>query len=123
MVPFSSKQSDSSKMPEIDYLLRFYKTTLDAVEPSVLDTVFGGDWNTKQPRPAYNVHWQKEKYVDNHPTPSEHLDYLQTVIPDIEISDKTLKFVETANQQVLSKDFTMTTFKQIRTNRLGIDYE
>jgi hypothetical protein len=123
MVPFSSKQSDSSKMPEIDYLLRFYKTTLDAVEPNVLDTVFGGDWNTKQPRPTYNVHWQKEKYVDNHPTPSEHLDYLQTVIPDIEISDNTLKFVETANQQVLSKDFTMTTFKQIRTNRLGIDYE
>ena len=123
MVPFDSKQSDGSKMSNIDYLLKFYHDTLTTLEPNVLDTVFDGDWNTRSPRPTYQVHWQKESYVDNHPTPSEHLEYLQKIIPNIVFSKETLDFVTTVNQQVLSKDFTMTTFKQHRTHRLGIDYE
>jgi hypothetical protein len=123
MVPFNSKQSDGIKMSEIDYLLKFYKTTLNTVEPSVLDTIFKGDWNTRQQRPMYNVSWQKEKYVDNHPTPSEYLEYLQTIISDIEFNELTLKFVEQSNQQVLSKDFTTSTFKFHLADRLGVDYE
>jgi hypothetical protein len=123
MVPFNSKQSDGIKMSKIDYLLKFYKTTLDTVEPSVLDTIFKGDWNTRQSRPVYDVSWQKEKYVDNHPTPSEYLEYLQTIISDIEFNESTLKFVEQSNQQVLSKDFTTSTFKFHCAGRLGVDYE
>jgi hypothetical protein len=123
MVPFNSKQSDGIKMSKIDYLLKFYKTTLDTVEPSVLDTIFKGDWNTRQSRPVYDVSWQKEKYVDNHPTPSEYLEYLQTIISDIEFNESTLKFVEQSNQQVLSKDFTTSTFKFHCASRLGVDYE
>lgn len=123
MVPFNSKQSDGIKMSEIDYLLKFYKTTLDTVEPSVLDTIFKGDWNTRQPRPVYNVSWQKEKYVDNHPTPSEYLEYLQTIISNIQFNEPTLKFVQQSNQQVLSKDFIPSTFKFHRADRLGVDYE
>jgi hypothetical protein len=110
-------------MSKIDYLLKFYKTTLDTVEPSVLDTIFKGDWNTRQSRPVYDVSWQKEKYVDNHPTPSEYLEYLQTIISDIEFNESTLKFVEQSNQQVLSKDFTTSTFKFHCAGRLGVDYE
>ena len=123
MVPFDSKQSDSSKMSNINYLLKFYNDILTTLEPNVLDTVFNGDWNTRSPRPSYRVHWQKENYVDNHPTPSEHLEYLQTIMPNIEFSKETLNFVTEVNQQVLSKDFTMTTFKQQGAKRLGIDYE
>ena len=123
MVPFNSKKSDGIKMSEIDYLLKFYKTTLDTVEPSVLDTIFKGDWNSRQPRPVYNVSWQKEKYVDNHPTPSEYLEYLQTIISNIQFNELTLKFVQQSNQQVLSKDFTPSTFKFHRADRLGVDYE
>jgi len=85
--------------------------------------VFNGDWNTRSPRPSYKVQWQKENYVDNHPTPSEHLEYLQTIMPNIMFSKETLDFVTDVNQQVLSKDFTMTTFKQHSEKRLGVDYE
>lgn len=123
MVPFDSKQSDSIRMSEIDYLLKFYKTTLDTVKPSVLDTIFNSDWNTRQPRPEYHVSWQKEKYIDNHPTPAEHLEYLQTIMPDIKFDKITLKFVKEANQQVLSKEFTTQTFKLDRATRLSTDYE
>jgi len=96
---------------------------LTGLEPNVLDTVFNGDWNTRSPRPSYRVPWQKENYVDNHPTPIEHLEYLQTIMPNIMFSKETLDFVTKVNQQVLSKDFTATTFKQHRAKRLGIDYE
>jgi hypothetical protein len=123
MVPFDSKQSDGSKMSNINYLLKFYNDILTTFEPNVLDTVFDGDWNTRSPRPAYHVHWQKEIYFDNHPTPNEHLEYLQKIIPNIEFSKNTLEFVAESNQQVLSKDFSMTTFKQRDEKRLGIDYE
>lgn len=123
MVPFDSKQSDSIRMSEIDYLLKFYKTTLDIVEPSVFDTVFNNDWNTRQPRPEYHVSWQKEKYIDNHPTPAEHLEYLQTIMPDIKFDEIILKFVEESNQLVLSKEFTTQTFKPDRATRLSTDYE
>ena len=123
IVPFDSKQSDGIKMLDIDYLLKFYKTTLDIVEPSVLDTIFNGDWNTRQPRPAYHVSWQKKKYVDNHPTPAEHLEYLQTIMPNIKFDEITLKFVEQSNQQVLSTNFTAQTFVQPRVDRLGIKNE
>jgi hypothetical protein len=123
MVPFDSKQSDGSKMSNIDYLLKFYNDILITLEPNVLDTVFNGDWNTRSPRPTYQLHWQKESYVDNHPTPAEHLEYLQTIIPSIELSNNTMEFVAESNQQVLSKDFTITTFKHHCTNRLGVDYE
>jgi hypothetical protein len=105
----------------INYLLKFYKDILTGLEPNVLDTVFNGDWNTRSPRPSYRVHWQKENYVDNHPTPSEHLEYLQTIMPNIMFSKETLDFVTKVNLQVLSKDFTTTTFKQHRAIRLGMD--
>jgi hypothetical protein len=123
IVPFDSKQSDGAKMSEIDYLLKFYSPTLAAVEPSVLDVVFKGDWNSKIPRPTYHVNWQKTKFIDNHPTPCEHLEYLQTVFPDIKLSQETLEYVETNNKIVMSEDFTWETYKINLTPRLGIDYE
>jgi hypothetical protein len=123
MVPFDSKHSDSSKMSNIDYLLNFYKATLTAVEPSVLDTVYNGDWNSRTARPVYHVQWQKEKYIDNHPTPSEHLEYLKTIIPTASFSQHTLDFVATSNNQVLSTDFNISTYQQKKALRLGVDYE
>lgn len=123
MVPFDSKQSDGIKMPEIDYLLKFYKTTLDTIEPSVLDIIFKGDWNTRQPRPTYSVNWQKEKYVDTHPTPAEHLEYLQTIMPDIKFDEIILQFVEESTQQALSKNFHTSIFNLPCADRLSTNYK
>jgi hypothetical protein len=122
MVPFDSKQSDGIKMSEIDYLLKFYKTTLDIVEPSVLDIIFNGDWNTRQLRPTYHVSWQKEKYVDNHPTPQEHLIYLKNIFPNIDFSQESLNYVEDSTRLILSDQFTQHTYATDLTPRLGKDY-
>lgn len=123
MISFDSKRSDGAKMSDIDYLLSFYNSTLEAIEPSVFDTVFNGDWNSKPIRPTYYVPWQKEKYADGHPTPSEHLDYLQTIFPTAEFSQSTLDYVTAFNNQVLLDNFSISTYKQQKALRLGIDYE
>ena len=123
MVPFNSKNSDSSKMSDIDYLLKFYKETIDSVHPSVLETVFKGDWNSRKKRPKYKCHWSNDLYVDNHPTPSEHLEYLKTIIPTASFSQHTLDFVAESNNQVLTTDFNILTYKQKKALRLGVDYE
>jgi hypothetical protein len=123
MVPFNSKNSDSSKMSDIDYLLTFYKETIDSVHPSVLETVFKGDWNSRKKRPKYKCHWSNDLYVDNHPTPSEHLEYLKTIIPTASFSQHTLDFVAESNNLVLTTDFNILTYKQKKALRLGVDYE
>jgi hypothetical protein len=44
-------------------------------------------------------------YRDNHPTPEEHLLYLQWIYPDLHLQTKTLDFVKEMNDVVLSKNF------------------
>jgi len=122
MVPFNSKQSDGGKMSEIDYLLKFYEPVLSLIEPNVLDTIFNGDWNTRQPRPTYKVSWSKTLFVDNHPTPSEHLEYLQKIFPDIELSAKTMEYAASSNSIALSKDFSLDTYTTNLIPRLGVNY-
>ena len=106
IVPFHSERSDDKLMDNVEQVLDFYSATLNFVRPSVLETVFNNFWDSRLPRPQYHVAWQNEKYKDNHPTPSEHLEYLQTIFPDIAFLDSTLEFVNTANNAVLSENFT-----------------
>jgi hypothetical protein len=122
MVPFHSKCSDDIKMTDVDYLLDFYKETIDSVHPSVLEIIFKGDWNNLKPRPEYDVPWDSKKYVDNHPTPKEHLIYLEKIFPNINFSQESLNFVEDNNKLVLSNHYTMKTYTTDLTPRLGCNY-
>ena len=119
MVPFHSKKSDDQNMTDVDYLLDFYKETIDIVHPSVLETIFDGDWNKRKPRPSYKVHWQKENFVDNHPTPKEHLLYLENIFPGTVFSQESLDYVEDSTRLVLSNQYTQDTYITDRTPRLG----
>ena len=122
IVPFQSKYSDDNNMTDVDYLLNFYKETLDRVHPSVLEIIFNGDWNNVKPRPEYDVPWDSKKYVDNHPTPREHLTYLEKIFPNINFSQESLNFVEDNNRIVLSSNYTMGTHTTNLTPRLGCNY-
>ena len=122
IVPFQSKYSDDNNMTDVDYLLNFYKETLDCVHPSVLEIIFNGDWNNVKPRPEYDVPWDSKKYVDNHPTPREHLTYLEKIFPNINFSQESLNFVEDNNRIVLSSNYTMGTHTTNLTPRLGCNY-
>jgi hypothetical protein len=105
MVPFDSEQSNEKKIDHVDYILQFYKNIIESVRPSVLDVVFNNDWESRPHRPEYFVRWQKEKFKDSHPTPAEHLEFLQYTYTNIEFSKSTLEFVNTYNEVVLSKNF------------------
>lgn len=87
MINFDSFNSSKERMNDVDDILDFYKPTLDKVHPSVFEVIFNNDWNTRQDRPKYYTHWAKDLYVDNHPTPNEHLEYLQRTFSRTTFSD------------------------------------
>ncbi len=105
MVPFDSESSETKKIENVDYILNFYQNSLHQIKPSVLETVFANNWESRPERPVYPVGWQKSLYRDNHPTPEEHLLYLQWIYPDLHLQTKTLDFVKEMNDVVLSKNF------------------
>lgn len=122
MVPFDSKKSDDQTMYKVNYLLDFYKDTISRVHPSVMDVVFNGNWNSRKPRPTYKCHWSTDLYVDNHPTPEEHLEYLQKTFKDIKFKKPTLDFVKKQNKIVMSNKFDITapaTYNKHSQPRLG----
>jgi len=70
-----------------------YQIELDLIKPSVFDTVFNGDWSSRK--------HLKPQVDDNHPTPGEHLIYLNTILPQYNISNDTVNLVKLSDQIVL----------------------
>lgn len=102
IVPLDSLSSDSRKMDRVSDVVNFYSKTLSKIKPNVLDTVFNGDWNSRPLRPKYTTHWAPGTYTDNHPTPLEHLEYLETIFPSLSLSDSTKEYAETSTAELLS---------------------
>lgn len=121
MVPFDSQSSNNKKIDDVEYILNFYKDTIKSVRTSVMELVFNNDWESRPNRPVYNVSWQKELYRDNHPTPKEHLMYLQALYPEIVFSKSTYDFIETSEKIVYSDKFNIsdTFFAKNKSYRLG----
>ena len=65
-------------------VLTFYSEVFKNIEDSCLSVVFKGEWNTP-PRPAKN---------DSHPTPNEHLQYLQSIYPTFVPTYDTQNFIQ-----------------------------
>jgi hypothetical protein len=55
-----------------------YQDVLSGIHPSVLDVVFLGDWNSRPGIPDKEQYRQR----DFHPTPLEHVEYLEKVLPE-----------------------------------------
>lgn len=121
MVPFDSESSNDKKIDDVEYILNFYHETVKSVKPSVMELIFNNDWESRPNRPVYRVSWQKELYRDNHPTPLEHLMYLQALYPKITFSQSTHEFVENAEDIVFSDKFDIlrTSFTKQLSGRLG----
>jgi hypothetical protein len=43
--------------------------------------------------------------TDYHPVPAEHLEYLQNVVPEINISDRTIAWINNINEKVLKQEY------------------
>lgn len=76
MVPMQNyDQYTVVQSAEAQQIIDLYKSTLEYIRPSVYEKVFNFKW-----RPLEQ---------DMHPTPTEHLKYLDEVVPEIKISDRT----------------------------------
>jgi hypothetical protein len=64
----------------VDDVLELYKDTLSTIAPSVQETLFNGDWWTSRPGIPDNFDGSQR---DFHPTPLEHVEYLDAVAPGL----------------------------------------
>lgn len=71
-----------------------YKDILDTIEPSVLTTIFDGDWKS---RPGIKCNFDPTRR-DFHPTPMEFVEYLETVAPG-RISQTTKNWMQICHQR------------------------
>jgi hypothetical protein len=86
MVPFDRTNSDNelgenpAKPAQTDQDVRdLYRSVIDRMQPSVLETVFAGSWFTGDGiADSYDA-----RRRDFHPTPLEHVRYIDAVAPDL----------------------------------------
>lgn len=83
---------------EIQDLLKSYQSVLDQIRSSVYEVIFNFDW---QSRPFSSKNLQKNDIEhsstkmrrDLHPTPGEHLEYLDKILPEYKIDSNTRQCV------------------------------
>jgi hypothetical protein len=78
---------------EIKYLLQTYQPVLDFIKPSFLDVIFKGDFAKNDTRLLYG---------DSHPDPEQHLRYVETVLPEIPISNNIRTMIQQDINTLLS---------------------
>lgn len=89
--PHNYENQDFSEY--IEDLLGLYSDTLEKIRPSVHSVLFNYDWTSRGKRDDY------------HPTPVEHLEYIEKVMPEFNISDSTLDWVNNYRYNPNSKYF------------------
>jgi len=72
-----------------------YRDTLDLIEPSVFEVVFKNNWNSRPGIIDSNTGRR-----DFHPTPMEHVEYLDQVAPGIITQDATRKWMVNWQKQI-----------------------
>ena len=84
---------DDVKSEDVD-VRALYKNILDIVEPSVLEVIFNGDW---QSRSGIKCNFDPQRR-DFHPTPNEFVEYLDKIAPD-RLSQTTKNWMQLCHQQ------------------------
>lgn len=74
-----------------------YQDTLSIIEPSVFETVFNDDWNSRPGIVDPNLGTR-----DFHPTPVEHVEYLDQVAPGLIEQDATRQWMQAWQDKILS---------------------
>ena len=98
----SNNLSDEMKDTNYDDIKQLYASTLAAIKPDILSTVFNGVW----PQTPIRGHNSTGQTADYHPTPAHYLEYISKCLPNHNITEKMKRFVAHTNQKVLeAKDF------------------
>jgi hypothetical protein len=89
MVPITNiDQYTVKSLDNVDDILSLHKDTISCIRPSIFEKVFDFDWSRN-----------KNPKGDLHPTPLEHLEYLDKILPELPISKKTRKWVSKNNHE------------------------
>jgi len=115
MVPLTnSDQYNISKINGVEDVCSLYQDTLTNIKPSVFETVFNKDWWSRRSSEFFSIDnielcfknnpnddfyaWinamKHEARPDPHPSPDEHLEYLEKVLPDYNISVNTKNWIK-----------------------------
>ena len=71
---------------DIEYLAKLYKPCIDLIKPSYMEIIFNNEFS-EHSRPLKRL--DDGKIVNDwHPTPAEHLTYIETVLPEIPITQE-----------------------------------
>jgi hypothetical protein len=105
MVPLdhSNEQNQLGSNPDIQNnnnqdVQQLYQSVLSKIKPSVYQTVFGGSWFSGQGIPdSFDP-----KRRDFHPTPTEHVQYLDAVVPGLITRQSTRSWMQEWEQRVRS---------------------
>lgn len=84
------------KNSKIKDVLELYSETISIIKPSVHEIIFNSDWYNKPSGSS-----KKNLIRDFHPTPIEHLEYIQKVLPEISLKPSTIEWAEKSNDKVL----------------------
>lgn len=88
---------DNSSQPNLEDLFKTYESSLSRVLPSVHNIIFDYDYNNR----LIAGYKTREGIRICHPTPSEHLEYIEKVLPEYTISDETRAWVASENDKVI----------------------
>lgn len=83
MVPLITSNEYEQKAPDvkIDDVCQLYSNVLESIKPSYIDIL--GSYGVIRPKNLYGI-----KLIDNHPVPSEHFQYIKTVLPEFKLDEQ-----------------------------------
>lgn len=82
-------------------VLDFYQHSIAKIAPSVYETVFGFNWRSRPLLPKDVLFNPKTPRFDLHPSPKEHLEYLDLVLPRFVVPNHVRSWVDQAQDIVL----------------------
>ena len=99
MVPIThaSQYDQVDRRDDISDILPSYKEVLDIVRPSVYESVFNGDWKSRE------LAKTSKGFIDLHPTPLLHIEYLKKDLPELYqlLSKETIEWARNIDKLLL----------------------
>jgi hypothetical protein len=75
-------------------VINLYENVLSIIQPSFFEVLFDCNWNSRRP-----IH----KIQDNHPLPTEHLEYIDLIMPEFSINEGVRSYCQEITEKLKDK--------------------
>jgi len=82
-----------SPIRDVESIIEYYQPTISGIKPSVFETVFDSNWKSRPTRIKNDLH----------PLPSDHLEYIDSVLKEYTVGDETRSWVNTVTDRLIQK--------------------